>query len=69
VENFSQVRQKLSELTNANDVCDTEFNSSLGCPALTGQSQREGIVLIGPSKSDDTSTLWKIKITWIAVPP
>jgi hypothetical protein len=69
VENFSQVRQKLSELTNANNVCDTEFNSSRGCPALTGQSQREGIVLIGPSKSDDTSTFWKIKITWIAVPP
>jgi hypothetical protein len=69
VENFSQGRKKLTQLTNASNVCDARFNSSGGCPALTGQSQREGIVLIGPSKPDDTSTLWKIKITWIAVPP
>jgi len=66
--NFSRVGQKNTGLTSIN-ACDAEFNQTGGCPALTGQSQREGIELIGPAKPDDTSTLWKIQITWIAVPP
>jgi hypothetical protein len=68
LENFSQAGQKHSGLTNTS-TCDAAFNPAGGCPASTGDSQREGLELIGPSQPDDTSTLWKIQITWIAVPP
>lgn len=68
VKNFSRVGQNPSGLTDTM-TCDDEFNSTGGCLARTGQSQREGIALIGPSMPDDSSTSWTIKILWIAVPP
>lgn len=68
VTDFSSTGRHRTELTGTY-VCDTEFNSSGGCLALTGQSQREGLELIGPSTPDDNSTSWKVTITWIAVAP
>jgi hypothetical protein len=48
--------------------CDQEF-STQGCPATAGETQREGVELIGPASSGDTSTSWTITITWAAAPP
>jgi hypothetical protein len=68
MKNFSRFGQNPTGLTRT-AVCDAEFNSGGGCLASTGQSQQEGIKLTGPSMPDDSSTVWTIKIIWIAVPP
>ncbi len=67
MKNFSRFGQNSTGLTDAK-ACDAEFSSAGSCLALTGQSQHEGIALIGPSTPDDSSTLWTITIIWIAVP-
>ncbi|HEX5189726.1 MAG TPA: hypothetical protein VFW16_09305 [Streptosporangiaceae bacterium] len=61
----AQSFRKLSTLTSG---CDAEFGPSGDCLASTGQSEREGILLIGPSSSRDNSTTWTVTITWIAMP-
>jgi hypothetical protein len=53
--------------------CDTEFDSGGGCSAtpaeFQSQTAHEGIRLIGPKASDDSSTSWNVSITWIAEYP
>jgi hypothetical protein len=68
VENFSDQGKNTAGLTNSR-LCDTQFNGVGGCLAQSGQSQQEGLVLIGPSTPDDTSRTWTVTITWTAVPP
>ncbi len=68
VENFSNAGQNNTGLT-FNRHCDAEFSPAGGCLALSGQLQREGIELIGPSTPNDTSQTWSVTITWTAVPP
>jgi hypothetical protein len=48
--------------------CDREFGPAGSCWALEGTWQREGIELIGPAASSDTSTKWTVTITWTPVP-
>jgi hypothetical protein len=76
VENFSLwarnatglTAQSLKKLTSSASGCDAEFGPSGDCMASTGQSEREGILLIGPSASRDSSTTWTVTITWMATP-
>ncbi len=53
--------------------CDTEFDPGGDCTAapaeFQSQSAHEGIRLIGPTASDDTSTSWNVSIVWIAEYP
>lgn len=49
-------------------VCDHVFGPSHSCLAIEGMSQTEGIELIGPASSSDTSTQWTVTITWMPVP-
>lgn len=49
-------------------TCDQEF-SAQGCSATPGQSQKEGIELIGPESSGSTSSSWMVTVTWAAAPP
>jgi len=67
VENFWAGGQHPTGLTDA-QLCAATLTSSGGCVLTMGQSQSEGIKVIGPSGPDDNSTLWRIKIAWIAVP-
>lgn len=68
VENFWPGGQNSTGLTNAR-LCASTSTSSGSCLLTMGRSQSEGIEVIGPSIPDDNSTSWKIRITWIAVPP
>jgi hypothetical protein len=68
VENFSNDGQNNSGLTSTRH-CDTEFGPAGACLAQSGQSQHEGVELVGPSTPDDTSRTWTVIITWTAVPP
>jgi hypothetical protein len=68
VENFSNDGQNSTGLGGRRH-CDAEFSQLGGCLALSGQLQREGINLIGPSTPIDTSRTWTITITWTAAPP
>jgi hypothetical protein len=47
--------------------CDEEFGPA-GCTASEGQTQREGVELIGPQSSSSTSGSWTVTITWAAGP-
>jgi hypothetical protein len=67
VENFSSAGQSTTGLT-LRGHCDAQFSPAGGCLALSGQLQREGIELIGPSIPDDTSRTWTVTITWTAMP-
>jgi hypothetical protein len=53
--------------------CDTEFVAGGLCTAAPAQFQsvtaHEGIRLIGPKASDDSSTSWSVNITWVAEYP
>jgi len=52
-------------------TCDAEFAAG-SCSAVQGDSQQEGIELIGPASTADQSTKWTVTITWTAfslVPP
>ena len=68
VQNFSPNRKlNYAGLTNT-VACDPEFGLTSGCWSTYGQSQREGLLLIGPAEIDDTSTSWTVTITWTPVP-
>lgn len=67
IENFSRYTQNKFGLSRTM-LCDGEFGPSGDCIATTGQVEREGVVLIGPSKPDDNSTTWTVTITWMAAP-
>jgi hypothetical protein len=52
--------------------CDTLFDftgaeASFGCSATSGQSQSEGLLLIGPESTSDTDPSWGTSVTWTAV--
>jgi hypothetical protein len=49
--------------------CDITFDlpTQQGCAASSGQAQHEGITIVGPSSSTNTSTAWTVAITWTAV--
>ena len=68
VQNFSKSGLNKTGLAKSL-MCDIEFGQSGVCLASTGQSEREGIRLIGPHWPDDHSTTWTVTITWMAVPP
>ncbi|HEX6932756.1 MAG TPA: hypothetical protein VF162_11470 [Streptosporangiaceae bacterium] len=68
VENFSRWAMNQTGLS-LKRICDAEFGPSGDCLASTGQSEREGLVLIGPHRPDDGSTTWTVTITWMAAPP
>jgi hypothetical protein len=67
IENFSAVGVQASGISET-PSCDREFYASGRCWAVQGASQSEGIELIGPSFSTDTSTKWTLTITWTPVP-
>ena len=67
LENFSSAGEHTTGLTGT-PACDPEFDASGHCWAVQGASQNEGIELIGPLASSDTSTKWTITITWTPVP-
>ena len=67
VENFSAVGAQTAGISQT-PACDREFDASGQCWAVQGASQSEGIELIGPSFSTDTSTKWTLTITWTPVP-
>jgi hypothetical protein len=67
VEAFSPVVQQPVGISGT-PSCDHAWNSSGGCWAVQGASQSEGIELIGPYFSSDTSTKWTMTITWVPVP-
>lgn len=67
LENFSAFGLNASGLTG-NPECDREFGPSGRCWAVQGASQTEGVELIGPSASSDSSTSWTLTITWTPVP-
>jgi hypothetical protein len=69
VKNFSAVRSPDPAGLTDNPVCDTAFGSGGSCRAGEGQSRSEGLWVIGPSESTDTSTSWTVTITWTPVPP
>jgi hypothetical protein len=48
--------------------CDHVFGVSGTCWATEAMAMTEGIELIGPTWSSDTSTKWTITITWTPVP-
>jgi hypothetical protein len=68
VENFWAGGQNPAGLTDA-QLCAATSTSSSSCLVSMGRSQSEGIAVIGPLAPDDNSTLWRIRIAWIAVPP
>jgi hypothetical protein len=53
--------------------CDTEFGAGGVCTAEPAEFQsltaHEGIRLIGPKTSDNSSTSWSVSITWVAEYP
>lgn len=59
--------RRFSGLT-ATPQCDRQFGQSGHCWAKQGSSQTEGILLVGPAISTDTSTKWTVTITWTPVP-
>jgi len=67
VENFSAVGEQKAGIRGT-PSCDLEFGASGNCLAVQGASQGEGIELIGPFFSTDTSTKWTMTITWTPVP-
>lgn len=67
VENFSPAGQQKSGISGTPE-CDSVFDASGRCLAVQGASQNEGIELIGPSFTTDTSTKWTMTITWTPVP-
>ncbi|HEX9358267.1 MAG TPA: hypothetical protein VF933_31185 [Streptosporangiaceae bacterium] len=67
VKNFGTDTNNSTGLTGSL-TCDQEF-SSRGCSATQGQSEKEGIELIGPQSSGSTSSSWTVTVTWAAAPP
>jgi hypothetical protein len=67
VKNFGTDTNSSTGLTGSL-TCDQEF-SSRGCSATQGQSEKEGIELIGPESSGSTSSSWTLTVTWAAAPP
>jgi hypothetical protein len=67
VETFSGVGAQTAGI-GGTPACDREFYASGQCWAVQGASQSEGIELIGPAFSSDTSTKWTMTITWTPVP-
>ena len=67
VENFSSAGEQRAGI-GATPACDPEFVASGRCWAVQGESQNEGIELVGPWSSTDTSTKWTLTITWTPVP-
>ena len=67
VKNFGTDTNSSTGLTGSLS-CDQEF-SARGCSATPGQSQKEGIELIGPQSSGSTSSSWTVTVTWAAAPP
>ncbi len=69
VKNFSRQVPAGHEITHV-PACDREFQPGGlgGCFAVTGQLQRESLVLTGPYAPDDNSTKWSVMIIWMAVP-
>ena len=61
------------QLLTGDARCDTEFGPSGVCTAAPAQFQsqtgHEGIRLIGPESSDDSSTSWSVTIIWQAEYP
>lgn len=48
--------------------CDRVFGPDGSCWAVEGMVVTEGLELIGPQWSSDTSTKWTVTITWTPVP-
>ena len=48
--------------------CDRIFGPGGSCWAVEGMVVAEGLELIGPQWSSDTSTKWSVTITWTPVP-
>jgi hypothetical protein len=67
VENFSVVGEQTAGISGT-PACDPEFAVAGNCLAVQGASQGEGIELVGPWFSTDTSTKWTMTITWTPVP-
>jgi hypothetical protein len=53
---------------SATPRCDRVFGPAGNCWAVQGMVVTEGLELIGPQWSSDTSTKWTVTITWTPVP-
>lgn len=58
----------LNEGIGGTPRCDRIFGPGGTCWAVQGMVANEGLELIGPQWSSDTSTKWSITITWTPVP-
>ena len=71
VQNFAPSEHLNTAGLTATPTCDAQFGG-LGqghCVVGNGRSQIEGLRLIGPWSTDDSSTKWTVTVTWIPVPP
>ncbi len=70
VQNFAPNGMNTAGLT-ATPTCDMQFGGGgqSHCLAGNGRLQTEGLRLIGPWSTDDSSTKWTVTVTWIPVPP
>ena len=67
--NFSQNQPRPYAGLSNTPQCDRQFDESHTCWAVHGQFQNEGVELIGPSMSSDSSVTWTVAITWMPTPP
>ncbi len=74
VKNFGTITNNSKGLTGSR-TCDEEFGSNPAvppgperCKAAPGQSEKEGLELIGPESSASTATSWTVTVTWTAWP-
>jgi hypothetical protein len=49
-------------------LCDTAFDQGSGCNAASGQTANEGLAVLVPSLSTDTSTTFTTLVAWTAAP-
>jgi hypothetical protein len=71
VQNFAPNQLLNTAGLTATPTCDMQFGGGgqSHCLAGNGASQTEGLRLIGPWSTDDSSTKWTVTVTWIPVPP
>jgi hypothetical protein len=70
VQNFAPNQLPNTAGLTATPTCDMQFGGGGQdhCLAGNGAFQTEGLRLIGPSSTDDSSTKWTVTVTWIPVP-
>ena len=68
VQSFASNRKQNADGLTGSPSCDADFNTARQCWTMQGDKAEEGFTLTGPEAPDDSSTLWTVKITWVAAP-